>query len=275
MSKSRKHVLESALSSFPVPSDEQHIVQAVSIPGSNQVQVVFPNGDKLLCLVPAKFRKKIWIKRGDFLIVRPVASPTNPLTPSNTNANTNTDTDTNSNANTTTDTPPTIITITAAAAAATTPTTTTTTNNKKPRSKTNHKNSGTTSADTTANTNATKNKKYQPRASQKSFGTSNADSKILAIVEFILYPHQIKNIKQLNLWPPEFANRDDNKADKKSQLMAPEKGDKDNNNGSEEEEDVLFENQNRPLFASEEEPEDDDEQDDAAADDDDDDDDDV
>lgn len=36
---------------------------------SSSLQVEFPDGRTTLCLLPAKFHKKLWIKRGNFLII--------------------------------------------------------------------------------------------------------------------------------------------------------------------------------------------------------------
>lgn len=45
------------LSSFPSP------------PRLGHAQVEFPDGRRTLCLIPAKFHKKLWIKNGNFLVV--------------------------------------------------------------------------------------------------------------------------------------------------------------------------------------------------------------
>jgi len=74
-SKARKHVTDAVLNSFPIPEDSQKIVRTISIRGSNQIEIEYPQGDKVLCLIPSKFIKKIWIKRGDYLIVDPVSEP--------------------------------------------------------------------------------------------------------------------------------------------------------------------------------------------------------
>lgn len=36
------------------------------------MQVEFPDGRRTLCLIPAKFHKKLWIKNGNFLVVEAV-----------------------------------------------------------------------------------------------------------------------------------------------------------------------------------------------------------
>lgn len=43
------------------------------VPASPAAQVEFPEGRTTLCLLPAKFHKKLWIKRGSFLIVEGAA----------------------------------------------------------------------------------------------------------------------------------------------------------------------------------------------------------
>lgn len=39
---------------------------------TTQTQVEFPCGRRTLCLIPARFHKKLWIKNGNFLIVEEV-----------------------------------------------------------------------------------------------------------------------------------------------------------------------------------------------------------
>jgi Translation initiation factor 1A / IF-1 len=50
-------------SSSPVPA---------SVYCSSLTQVQFPDGKRTLCLIPARFHKKLWIKRGNYLIVENV-----------------------------------------------------------------------------------------------------------------------------------------------------------------------------------------------------------
>jgi hypothetical protein len=64
MSHSRKHVVAGSLHDYPVPEGEQEIVRVTEMRGSNIVEVVRPSGEKILCLMPAKFKKTLWIKRG-------------------------------------------------------------------------------------------------------------------------------------------------------------------------------------------------------------------
>lgn len=77
MSHARKHVTNKILTETPVPLATERIVRVVEARGSNQYQVEFPNGQKVLCLRPSKFRNIVFIKRGDFLIIQP--EPDDPL----------------------------------------------------------------------------------------------------------------------------------------------------------------------------------------------------
>ncbi|MEE6513593.1 hypothetical protein FKM82_021330, partial [Ascaphus truei] len=48
-------------------------VQVLGSPGNNLHEVETSEGERFLASMPTKFRKNIWIKRGDFLIVDPIA----------------------------------------------------------------------------------------------------------------------------------------------------------------------------------------------------------
>jgi len=71
MSHARKHVISQALDSFPTPEEGQVITRVISIRGSNILEVEYPSGERQLCLMPAKFNKTIWVKRGNYVIVEP------------------------------------------------------------------------------------------------------------------------------------------------------------------------------------------------------------
>ncbi|CAH2324942.1 probable RNA-binding EIF1AD [Pelobates cultripes] len=47
--------------------------QVLGSPGNNLHEVQTSEGEKFLASMPTKFRKNIWIKRGDYLIVDPIA----------------------------------------------------------------------------------------------------------------------------------------------------------------------------------------------------------
>ncbi|KAK9830876.1 hypothetical protein WJX81_000816 [Elliptochloris bilobata] len=71
MSKRRcKHVLQSALQdAVQPPTGCQSIVRAVGSRGGNHVEVEFPDGRRTLAMLPARFNKKLWVRRGGYLVV--------------------------------------------------------------------------------------------------------------------------------------------------------------------------------------------------------------
>ncbi|XP_030075078.1 putative RNA-binding protein EIF1AD [Microcaecilia unicolor] len=68
----RKHVVKEVLEDSVTLSEQQQIVQVLGSPGNNLHEVETDEGQKFLVSMPTKFRKNIWIKRGDFLIVDPI-----------------------------------------------------------------------------------------------------------------------------------------------------------------------------------------------------------
>lgn len=68
----RKHVVKEVLGEYVVPSERQQIVRVLGTPGNNLHEVETPEGTRFLVSMPTKFRKNIWIKRGDFLLVDPI-----------------------------------------------------------------------------------------------------------------------------------------------------------------------------------------------------------
>ncbi|XP_002735202.1 putative RNA-binding protein EIF1AD [Saccoglossus kowalevskii] len=69
----RKHVFGEVLSEYVLPEDNQRIVKISAPRGNNLHEVEAPGGDKFLVSMPSKFRKNVWIKRGDFVIVDPIS----------------------------------------------------------------------------------------------------------------------------------------------------------------------------------------------------------
>jgi len=74
MSHSRKHLKTTVLNSFPVPSEQEQVARVTELRGSNICEVELANGEKLLVQIPTRFRKTVWIKRGNFVIIN---RPTN------------------------------------------------------------------------------------------------------------------------------------------------------------------------------------------------------
>jgi len=71
MSHSRKHVKALALEAYPTPKEGQAIVCVFALRGGNILEVEYPSKERILCLLPAKFHKTIWVKRGNYVIVEP------------------------------------------------------------------------------------------------------------------------------------------------------------------------------------------------------------
>ncbi|ETI40666.1 hypothetical protein F441_13956 [Phytophthora nicotianae CJ01A1] len=65
----RKGVTKRVLYGDPEPKENELIVRVTALRGSNLFEVVDANGVKSVTMLPTKFRKLIWVKRGDFLIV--------------------------------------------------------------------------------------------------------------------------------------------------------------------------------------------------------------
>jgi translation initiation factor IF-1 len=68
MSKSRKHLMN--CSEHPVPLEGQFIVKVLELRGNNQVFCEFVDEETILCLMPNKFKRKIWISKGHYIIIK-------------------------------------------------------------------------------------------------------------------------------------------------------------------------------------------------------------
>ncbi|XP_047441950.1 probable RNA-binding protein EIF1AD [Mugil cephalus] len=68
----RKHVVKEVLGDFVTPTENQQIVKVISSRGNNLHEAVTAGGETFLVSMPTKFRKNIWIKRGDYVIVDPI-----------------------------------------------------------------------------------------------------------------------------------------------------------------------------------------------------------
>jgi len=79
-STKRKHVTSEVLNEWDPPDTEkgQRIVKILGGRGNNLHEVLDPTsgdseeGEKYLTSMPTKFRKNVWVKRGDFVIVEPI-----------------------------------------------------------------------------------------------------------------------------------------------------------------------------------------------------------
>lgn len=86
-STKRKHVTKEVLDEFRLPVNSEKIVQVLAGRGNNLHEVYDPsvqnaestgsiipaNTRKYLVSMPVKFRKNVWIKRGDYVVVEPIA----------------------------------------------------------------------------------------------------------------------------------------------------------------------------------------------------------
>ncbi|XP_037531960.1 probable RNA-binding protein EIF1AD [Nematolebias whitei] len=68
----RKHVVKEVLEEFVTPTDNQQIVKITASRGNNLHEAISAQGETFLVSMPTKFRKNIWIKRGDYVIVDPI-----------------------------------------------------------------------------------------------------------------------------------------------------------------------------------------------------------
>lgn len=68
----RKHVVKEVLGDFVTPNENQQIVKVLGSRGNNLHEAVTAQGEMFLVSMPTKFRKNLWIKRGDYVIVDPI-----------------------------------------------------------------------------------------------------------------------------------------------------------------------------------------------------------
>ncbi|XP_044254911.1 probable RNA-binding protein EIF1AD [Tribolium madens] len=70
----RKHVFKEALDDdLSLPTENQTIVRILSTKGNNLHEVLAPNQSTYLVSMPTKFRKNIWVKRGNYVLVEPIS----------------------------------------------------------------------------------------------------------------------------------------------------------------------------------------------------------
>ncbi|EDO40253.1 predicted protein [Nematostella vectensis] len=68
----RKHVTKEVMDEYVVPEGNQQIVKITAGRGNNLHEVQTTEEKNYLVSMPSKFRKNVWIKRGDFVIVEPI-----------------------------------------------------------------------------------------------------------------------------------------------------------------------------------------------------------
>ncbi|KZS10120.1 probable RNA-binding protein EIF1AD [Daphnia magna] len=68
----RKHVTKEVLDGYVLPAENQKIVKVLGGKGNNLHEVETAEGEKYLVSMPTKFRKNVWIKRGDYVLIQPI-----------------------------------------------------------------------------------------------------------------------------------------------------------------------------------------------------------
>jgi probable RNA-binding protein EIF1AD len=69
----RKHVTREVIEEYRLPEQDEQIVKVVAGRGNNLHEVADPHGETFLVSMPTKFRKNVWIKRGDFVFISPIS----------------------------------------------------------------------------------------------------------------------------------------------------------------------------------------------------------
>ncbi|XP_046561957.1 probable RNA-binding protein EIF1AD [Haliotis rubra] len=69
----RKHVVKEVLNDYVLPEGDQEIVRVTASRGNNLHEVETAGSTRYLVSMPTRFRKNVWIKRGDFVLVEPIA----------------------------------------------------------------------------------------------------------------------------------------------------------------------------------------------------------
>jgi len=68
----RKHVAKEVLEDYYIPEGEEEIVKILGGRGNNLHEVENAFGKHYLVSMPTKFRKNIWVKRGDYVVIVPI-----------------------------------------------------------------------------------------------------------------------------------------------------------------------------------------------------------
>jgi probable RNA-binding protein EIF1AD len=68
----RKHVTREVLEDFIEPGPEQKIAKVLGGKGNNFHDVLTSDGEQFVASMPTKFRRNVWIKRGDYVVLDPI-----------------------------------------------------------------------------------------------------------------------------------------------------------------------------------------------------------
>lgn len=67
----RKHLTDAVLHDLPEPQKDEKIARVVASRGGNQFDVCVANDTTVyLAILPTKFHKLVWVKRGDYVLVQ-------------------------------------------------------------------------------------------------------------------------------------------------------------------------------------------------------------
>lgn len=53
------------LNTFPEPKENEQIAKVIGLKGANMCEIEYANKSTSICVIPTKFRKLIWIKKGE------------------------------------------------------------------------------------------------------------------------------------------------------------------------------------------------------------------
>ena len=70
MSHYRKHVRKQLSEDYPEPKENENIVVVSDTKnGGNILEVEYPNGKKILCFFPSKYKGLVYLKKGQYVII--------------------------------------------------------------------------------------------------------------------------------------------------------------------------------------------------------------
>ncbi|XP_042885182.1 probable RNA-binding protein EIF1AD [Penaeus japonicus] len=69
---SKRKYVERELYDYFLPEEHQSIVKIIKPHGNNLHQVVTADCKELIASMPTKFRKHVWVKRGDYVVTEPI-----------------------------------------------------------------------------------------------------------------------------------------------------------------------------------------------------------
>ncbi|KYQ93909.1 hypothetical protein DLAC_05314 [Tieghemostelium lacteum] len=76
MSHSRKHVKEQFKSQIELQNGHS-IIKVIDLRGGNTIEVQYPSGHCHLAMIPSKFNKIVWIKKGNYAIIDQIEDQSN------------------------------------------------------------------------------------------------------------------------------------------------------------------------------------------------------